>query len=748
MGAAVWIIVSLLIQYLAFAAARGGLGTVGGLVISSAGLVNSYLWTVWYFVGVGIVHKLIGSSRAVASGVQTMLPYKVTMPVLVIVLLCATMICLSDTAALQLSGATGFPLETLFYAAAFLYQATKPWIWSITINGIAAHWFSTVLLFDLAVVIVLSLQKKLNGAAAIQLFYLTCLAGFLIWEYLFQLSSFARTPSHSLTVLFLFSAWLLWLMHTVGWNLCLKSSPAWPNRGRLAIYGGIVTLALLELNARAACSDFRVVNELFLTMFQGVINVGLPYFLYVWCVRKLPELPVGAGALLGVFSLGAITSFGLNIIEKLCGARWSFSPFVQVVQTQAERLLSIGSINIELQTPDYFFVLRALLFVCGVTLVYYAARRKLGRSLDASKAFVFLIMAYASGLASFARTLVELPIPPIVRALLAPCLQETQFNCNVFVTYLAYWLPALVFAIVLLVTRRKITNALWLGALLAAVGNCSIFSVYYHAEAVLRATGTLYYVMAMGCGAFVLLAVSCLKLLMAETPDVEAMSDGGQAITVSTVSEPAVELAAGSSNSVLLSSGALVVLIVVLELIFAVLVFKQTHMNLAVRQVEVFKHTVILPANWRLRTTTAGHKQPAAAASAAVITFTRSIAPGAFSMLQMGVVASDPKGTRSLLSKMLKDAVASKAYPNLSVVSVESWHRFYPGALACYFCYELRKGKTVMPMSGLVVLVPTRTGKTEYYTAYTNSNEAAQELAELAVVVNKLPRKDAAQLPL
>src|SRR5690606_31609889 len=98
-------------------------------------------------------------------------------------------------------------------------------------------------------------------------------------------------------LLCLFSIWLLWLYHRVGLGMSMESSPLWPARGRLSIYGGVMLLCLLEIYAKCSIQNFKVMNEIFMVMFRGIIDIGLPYFLYVYATRKFKVLPLGLGAI-------------------------------------------------------------------------------------------------------------------------------------------------------------------------------------------------------------------------------------------------------------------------------------------------------------------------------------------------------------------------------------------------------------------------------------------------------------------
>lgn len=711
-GIAVWSLASLLLAFLTFAVIRGGISAEGGMLISSLGLTNSYLWPIWYFVGVGVVHKLIGSSKSVTASIQGLLPPKAVVPVLVTLLIGVTLVCSSDQAALALSTASGTAGQSCFYFFAFIYQQSKSWLWTKPIESMAAHWFLNVLLVDVAIVLILSLQKKLTSDAMIRLFYLTGLAALLIWEYLFQLSSFARTPTHSVVALFLFSAWLLWLMHTVGWNKCLQSSPAWPSRGRLPIFAGVLTLALLEIHSRGASKDIKVVNELFLVMFRGAIDVGLPYFLFTWVSRRVPRLPVTIPAMLSLFSIGALTAFAFNVLDKAACSNYIGSMFLKIVDTQAQSSLNTGNVNVALDVPQYQLLLRSLLYTCGLVLVFYCrrVRSRFVITTDSNIANMFLMMAFGSGVASFSHALVDLPVTTWMRALIAPLLQETTFNCNVFLSYLAYWLPALMLGIAQTAVAPSVRRKVLLFAATSSIAfNFFAFALYRQYEAYLRATDTLNLMLVMVSGVLVLFVMYGISLVIPRT-------------TI--------------APTPLLSSRSGVALILLIEAVCVCAVWNRPALRLTTVPLTNIQTTVQLADNWKaLAPPLTGRNQPNLPA-----TFVRRSLDGTTTLLQIGERNPHPEGIEPLMKQLLLSAAQSGRFPNLRLLKIDQWHRFASGALACHFSYSLpaKSHSAQMPESGLTVLVPNRNGKVLFFTLFTSPSAIELEEWEIAVALQKL----------
>lgn len=719
-GKVVWSLAVLIGLYLTLATLRGGLAAEGGMLISSVGLINGYLWPIWYFVGVGVVHKLIGSSKTVTATLEGLLPPKALTPALLLLLFTITCICGSDAAALALSTASGFPAQSLFFLFAFLFNQTKSWLWSQPLVSMAAHWLLYVLMVDVAVVFILAPQRKLTGDAMMRLFYLTGLAALLIWEYLFQLSSFARTPAHSVVALFLFSVWLLWLMHTVGWNKSLQSSPAWPSRGRLPIFAGVLALALIEIHARGASKDFKVVNEIFLVMFRGAVDIGLPYFLFIWISRRVPNLPVKTASMLGLFSMGALTAFVFNVLDKLACANYNVGSFMQMIDKQAQSLLNTGNINIPQCAPEYELILKSVLYTgLLVMILYFSGRHYRSQKSTFSDSTItphsnianmFLLMAFGSGVGAFSHALVELPLPVHMRALLAPLVQETTFNCNVFLSYLAYWLPALIIGAAQTVSaqsaRRK---TLFLATITSMVFNFSAFVLYRHYEAYLRATDTLYLAFVMLAGVLLVLIMYGVNMIVPQTP----------------------------TKPVLLSSRSFIALILTIEVVCAAVT--STHGTLKLKDVPIaaVNATVAIADDWIAST----QPSPAEGKTGVPATFARQVADGTTDILQIGEVTAHPAGTGALLKTLLATAVRSGQLPGLQVLKVDPWYRFGSDALACSFSWTLPAKKAGTPglaESGLTVVVPGRTGKVLFFTLFTSPSSIERKAWEVALAVQRL----------
>ncbi|MBN8661806.1 MAG: hypothetical protein J0M35_15675 [Candidatus Obscuribacter phosphatis] len=419
---------------------RSNAGVTAGLDLSSLSLSNAYLWPVWYFIGIGIMHKLISSSKVIARSLPDLVPAKYLSPLLLTLLPAALVCTTADTITLfftnlPINAATTF-LSTQSFA---FYKVLSPFLFSDTQTRISTTWFSYVLMFDLYLVICFALTKCLSTELINRLFYLTALAYFLICEYLFQFHSFARTVKHSLILSLFFAVWLIWLMHTVGWNMSRQSSKLWPERGRILIYAAIVGLCVLEIHARLASLDFRINNEIFLAMFKGVIEVGPPYYLYILANKRLTTLPIKPSSLFKFFALGGLLSGLSNLFDKLSFCLNSNQAFTTFLANQVYRFSNYGTPSIYCPSSLSALVLKMVLYL---TLLF-ALKKQIGKKDKSDSYTAFALMSLAGGIAAFSHSMVDLPLPTNFRLLFAPTAVYTSFNINLLNTFALAWLPAI-----------------------------------------------------------------------------------------------------------------------------------------------------------------------------------------------------------------------------------------------------------------------------------------------------------------
>jgi hypothetical protein len=725
LGPCVWTTATLLLVYFIAALCRGDLTKSGTLIFSSIALSNNYLWPLWYFLGVGVVHKLVGSTKAITDAVAKVLPGRLLSPLLILALVIALLALGSEPAAIYLSSKTGLVAEKLCEFFFSIYVASKPYIWNIPLIAIAAHWILWVVLADALIVGILAAQRRLNAAVLTRLLFVTLFAYFAICEYIFQLSSFMRTPTHSVTALFFFSIWLLWLLHTAGWNMSTENSPLWPSRGRLSIYAGICTLAILEIHARAASKDFAVVNELFLTMFRGIIDVGLPYFFLVWASKKLKEVPTKVPAMLGMLCLGGVVSLCFNFLDKFATANWSTSQLSALLQKQTDLLNTLGSVTLHVNLPVSWLLPKAILYVVLLVGAMFLVKTR-APGIDSSDAaqgkpiaaLVILLVAFGSGVAAFSKSLIELPIPTVLRVATAPMAQELMFNCNVMQSYLAYWFPALILGLsncFLASTKRARYVACMALAGVAAIACDYLISwMYIKYGILLRATNTLYLLMAMIAGVFAILVAGTLQQLR--------RLEGGQSEGEHQVATDGAEKVAAAAPPILTPKTFICTIAVIEALCLPVFL---THCRYQLMSVPspLLGQQIKIPNTWKTQMQNQG----------GMSVYSRAVEGGGESMLQLSAQPPDVRGNMKALRQLMLRAVKRGAKP----LKIESWDSFAPDAVAGFYQLEGKIRKATIPLVGITVLVPHLNFPTESYTIFTMPSELDQAQAELEYIIQR-----------
>ena len=725
----IWLLLG---AYLIAGLFRGSLKDIGSMILSSVNLSNNYLWPVWYFIGVGIMYKLIGSTKVIAGSFEGILAKKLLGPGIIVLLVASLCISFSEIITMLLVNYNQPISNLLFPFWSWLFHISSPSIWSQPNNVMTVNWFRWVLIADTIVVVTLAFQRRLSSIKLMRLFFLNVLAALLLWEYSFQLSSFARTPTDSLLVIFLFSIWLLWLMHTVAAGVCSISTPKWPKEGRFTIFGAVTTLVILQIYARASCKDFKLMNEFFLCMFRGVIDFGMPYYLLMWSSKRLDRIPTSIPSMLGHFVCGALCALAFNAIEKLSAAGWSIDGLNALTQKQLSLLETVGNANLDLNIPVEFFAVRTVLFVVLLMAIAFIGGRRYKKNPSTSSIIFFCLISFASGVASFTNSLMELPLPTYLRALTAPVSQELTFNCNIIQTFLSFWIPALLVAHAQFSTPSKRgSSLLWRLPLACAIG-FSISAGYSQLEVLFRATLAIYPLMIILLAALFILLIQSLTDLKSDIEVNEPVEITDAPVPDLASTEPeapdldAAELEPEDPElkEPILTTHTTFTILLALVVFLIPIVCMQLASVAKPMEAKVIAQPISLLSNWSSVRT----------ADESTSVFRKANSNGSTTLLQIGKVESDPGGTTELMKKLLKKAAESGLYNKLTLLSVQSWNRYAAGALACSFSYETpaEEGKDPTPVAGLSVLVPARIGKTTYYTIYSDAANIDKDTWEIA----------------
>jgi hypothetical protein len=678
---------------------RGGAAAFAGQLLSEMSLWNGYLWPVWYFIGIGIVFKLIKNTKVITKSIKEALPGALYLPVVVLLLVVGSVLMWRNDLVNW-----ALPYDYLSAIAVPFYKGTK-WYWSESVNSFSAGVLKWVFLFDLIAMVWLLAKKRFHAESAASLLYFSALCCFAVTEYMFQWLSFGRSPGHSVILLMTFAMWLLWLFHTVGLEMSLQTSKTFPSIGRLAIFGSIVLFALLEIHARCAIKDYGVMNQICLYMFRGIIDVGLPYFLYVFASRRFQQLPLKIAEIFQIFCAGAILTYPLNVLDKLALGGWSLPRLSAIWQDEITTFTNKGFIAAQEPALSLLSIaLRSAVFVAALAsvalLVSYQRKLSNGTEKNTEKsteistqestknntsgdtttkaAVIFASLAFASGFASFSKTTVDLPLPDQLRVLVAPFHTSLFFDYYLVALYLGAGIAALILA---LIVASSSSRWRWLWACLVAFAvNFLISWAWPGQEVWLRSTGMLESGALIAAVIFVYLLLRAIRIIEGQS---------------ATAERPTVTL---------------------LELNLVAVMMLCCLLYSACQQLP---KAAMQSANFSLipgLKVPARFGQPLLKANSAVYTLKES--DGA-SILTISQIESNGRDLKTVMLDLVTQTQAAKLLPNFKVLGAQDYSRYAPSALALEFSYDLLNPNypgAKVAMSGITVLKLGRQGNTvEYY---------------------------------
>lgn len=668
-----------------------------------------FLWPIWYLLSVGIIFKLLKSSKIVASGLSDMAGERLLRPLVFALFIFGTILLYSEPAVDWFGPKS--PFNKISIGAAYIYSWSKNWFWANTINAFSAPVMRPVVALALGLLTLLAIRKKLTNAMASRVLYLISLSWFLVSEYMFQFLSLGRSTTHSVIVLLFFSIWLLWLMHTVGLSMSTRSSRLWPDLGRLPIYGGLLVFVLLEIHSRAAMQDFKIMDEIFMSMQRGLIDVGLPYFLYVYAGRRLKELPVALGTIFGAFCAGALISMPLNALNKMSVCGWDWQRFVSLISNQGKILAQSGDCSMDMHLPVDWVIIRTLAYSLIIFCIGWFARRYfIKKEHDACElAVAFVLLAFGSGIASFSKSNLDIGLTGSLAAATFPFKNELFFTVHVLITYLVAWLPPVFVAMGFQREKRLFYYAYPAIACFLAIG---IELAYQTQEDFLRASGAMISI----TGLAALLFVACIARLLHNDDKTSisreiGMIGCGLAVTL---------VAIGSTR------------------------IAQVLTN--VQEVPTLDTRLLLPGSYKYI------KTPPISPTGEVASLYQSSGQGLNkSYLAIGNLATRGKTGLPLMAQIIGKAQSSGAYSDLKVVQLAPWDKRSPGTIACTFTYQLDagiNGKPLMiPMVGMTAVMPpdpSRPDKAEradFVTMFCGPGEIEERKWQVAYLIDQIAAK-------
>jgi hypothetical protein len=420
------------------------LGAFGNVLLRGQRYLTSFFWPVWYFIGVGIIFKLLKNSKIIVGAMRDLVRPSLFIPLAILAIAAGAAITVSYNL-IMFTKLWWWP-PWILKPAWVIYSATKASLWQSPMHSFSLEPMTWVFLFDLFAVLWLLLKRMLDAERVAALLFFTLLVWLLLSEYYFECFSMARSPEHSVIILLLSPIWLLWFIHALGLRISKQSSPMWPDSARLPAYGALLLFVLLEFHARTAIRDYNVLNEIFYYLFRGIVDVGLPFVLYVYAGRQFSELPVPLSRLFGFFCFGGACTIPMTILDKLAVHHWSWSALRATVDTEFSQwdTLALSASNQIPTLPTGWVLSRGALGMAILFVVTWWVRRSSASRSSGPAQVIFFPMAMAMGMAAFSNTLIVLPfVPPRWELFYRPFYQSLMLDHYLFFLYLTYGIPTL-----------------------------------------------------------------------------------------------------------------------------------------------------------------------------------------------------------------------------------------------------------------------------------------------------------------
>jgi hypothetical protein len=654
---------------------RGGILVPARELQHTAVQITGYLWPFYYFVGIGVVFKVLRQTTVVNMTVRELVPPRFFIPATLALLVVATTVAWSENLVQWLISRHASMLTSVIVAL----HASTAWIWSRPLLALTLEWFRWVLLAISAFAIWNTLRRRLDAGMMASFLFMTLFIGLGFYEYFFEFAGFIRSQVHTAVSLFTFSIFGLWMAHTTLRPFLTGESSWWPRSARIALYCAGLMFVLLPIHIRAAVHDGLLSSEIYLYLFFGIIDMGLPYYLFVYAGQRFRQMPLSISALLGLFGIGAVLSVPFTILDKLADSGWSIGAVWTIANAQvAASLKGVSPVVVMHFLPPTWIVVRSLLAMGAVLIVGSVVRRRIrGREL-APAATVFAVIATATGLACFANRSLELPLLPLgILQLITPMNVSRDIDVTLVARYLSFVIPA--FLISLVLTHRSGWFARIAGFCMAILVHTAIAILWPAHEPWLRSTGVLFIAGAMGVVVLILLLVAVRNRL----DTILTLRDGEDTGTPLVLWK---ELRAAG---------------LALVILLALVSIWQLHERRMVTH-EIGKPAVAvrLPAFWHNETKVSGmHGLQQFVAST-----NEPFPPRLTIDIRTGEIAD----VRTLLETA--GAEVSQHLKGFAPTKLTRWDQFCPGTLALDFEFEAQIANTTFPAIGVIVVAPVRPG--------------------------------------
>ncbi|MEW5918177.1 MAG: hypothetical protein AB1762_17375, partial [Gemmatimonadota bacterium] len=686
----------------------------GGLVVPAQGIasfsvaITGHLWPLYYFLGIGVMFKVLRQANTVQRAATELVKGRYFVPFTVAVLVVALAVAWSEAVVARPAVRWPFWLRGLAEGT----YAISAWVWARPLVGFTMGPMKWILLLAFIIAIWAIVKRRFHSGVAAGLLFTVILLWLAVFEYFFEYTGFSRSYQHNALSFLVFSAFVLWLTYRTAFDFVGGSSTWWPGPARVALYASGVLFVLLPVHARAALHDGTLPNEIFLYLFFGVIDLGLPYYLYVYAQRRFQELPLSVPAMLGLFGVGAALSVPLIVLDKLALARWSTAAMWQRASEQATAILA-GTPLPPLQAvlPPAWLLLRGLLVIALLVSAAVLARRYSKHVRLAPAVAVFSAVAVGAGLASFSNRSVDLPLMPLrIVQLITPLSVSLSIDAALIARHLSYFLPAMLVGLMLTMPQSRVPRALGVAA--AYVLHASLSLTWPRGEAWLRSTGALVLLGTAGVVLFIWLTAVLrdrLDAVLARKSESLTPDDSAQLLPAGDVRWLCITL---------------------LLVLSSATVLKAYSGRLRPHRVVNSSLVAQVPAMWQVTESTPFANQSTLALVGRSYTEFRPV-------LWTDLRHADTADARAVLQRAALETAERVA--EFEPLKFDTWDQFYPGSLLLDFRVALTPSDTGRRLFGTMVLAPVPNGQA-LVAAVIHDIDDRDRRWDLARILGALPR--------
>ena len=401
-------------------------------------LSTAYLWLIFYYIGIGIIFKILKNSNALHNAMVDVRPFYWLKYVLFVFmgLVCLWLFALD----VSLLAPAGY-IQAAFVHLAHLQLALQG---SSTMALLLVPLFRWLLLGAWCFLLWALLWRRFSNSLASRILYMVIVAYFCMYYYFKQNLFFNHQLENvPVAMLLFFAVTFIWVLITVGRYVCFDSSAAFPQHARAVLYSAILLLVASALVFNLLRGNTHYLKELYFYNYKGIIDVGLPYVLLIFLEKKQYALRCKESHLAAVFFLGILLSLVINFCDNLLVSFGSLRGLLERISSNFSRLIADQPLRYTDAYANFFFI--ALRTCLVLALLYLSVRlvQRLFAGRDSQREAMVVLWL---GAASFVKAAhINVPFVPIrYEALFHPVVHKLTIDVEFLLFYVIFLIPALV----------------------------------------------------------------------------------------------------------------------------------------------------------------------------------------------------------------------------------------------------------------------------------------------------------------